>query len=305
MPAMRKPKAYLLTILLFSGLFFLLSVVNAGAVSLHVTANSAGLSLQYNFKSWGSDDVTIAPGDPEKQLALRGIAGRLAHLWIRVDAIEEDQPVPVVDAVIKISALAGTYVYEYPMLLPFGDYGIEAGFFKQTRWESRNAPIEIFLSCAPLRTNYDIALNLGNFFNNAFSGSSTLKNNILHETIALPGDTMTEQRTLDLTIFPVKTIPLTFFIYSGEVYDDNDTVIQQLFGFIPFPNGSYHVWLTPGFDINELFAPQTQACCLGESQPCLDMPSYVCESMGGIPQGEGSTCATVDCATVPFSAMCR
>ena len=75
----------------------------------------------------------------------------------------------------------------------------------------------------------------------------------------------------------------------------NGSLMQPLSGVIPVPNGSYHLWLNPGFDITSIFSPQMQACCVAASQTCEDVPAIMCEQFGGIPQGAGSTCATVNC----------
>jgi|GEM_PF-6054403 len=265
---MKKSKAHLLLAMLFSSLLFLLSAEEARALSIHVNASNAGLKLHYDFKRLGSDNITIAPGDSEKQLLLKGIVGDFVQLWIRVDSVDADKPVPVVNTVIITSVMGEVSSNEFPLALPFGDYGLEADLFKRIMWKTNNAPIEISLLCTPLRTKYDITLNLGQQSNNTYKGSATLLNkNVIHEKIPLNGNNMTANRSIDLTIIPVKTIPVTFFMYSWDVYDDNNSLIQSFSGVIPLPNGIYLLWLNPGFDINNIFIPQTQACCAGEDYP--------------------------------------
>ncbi len=284
---------HLLTIFVCS-LFLFLSAGEVHAVLIHINAGNAGLKLQYNLKRWGSEDVTLAPGDPETQLTLRRIAGRLVQLWIQVDSIDASTPIPVVNAVIKTVIMGNSNTY--PITLPFGDYGIEANFFKRTRLTAHNTPIEISLEFGLLSTDYDITLNLGSAFNHTYKGSATLRNNVIHEQIPLIGDNMTAHGSIDLTIIPVKTIPLTFFIYSGGVYDDNNTLVQPLSGVIPLPNGTYQLWLDPGFDIPDLFGPQ--ACCMTETMTCKDnMTAAMCTSAGGFAQGMGTTCSTVTCSS--------
>ena len=291
---MEKTKNRHLVTIFFCSLFLFLSAGEVHALLFHINAGNAGLKLHYNLKRWGSDNVTIAPGDPETQLTIKKIAGRLVQVWVKVDSIDTSTPVPVVNAVIK-TFITGT-TNTFPVAVPFGDYGIETNFFKRTRLKARNAPIEISLDFGILSTDYDITLNLGPTFNNHYKNSATLSNNVIHEKIPLPGDNMTANGSiLDLTIIPVKTIPLTFFIYSGSVYDDNNTLVQSLSGMIPFPNGTYQLWMSPGFDIPDYFGPQ--ACCLAETSTCNDITATMCVSAGGIPQGLATTCATVTCSS--------
>ena len=291
---MKKSNAKILVTILISSVLFFLSASCVLALSIEFNAGTAGLTLKYDLKNLGSDEVTMTPGGPEQELSLKGIAGQLVRLRIRVDSVAADSPVPVVNTVIK-AFVTGMPSYEFPLPLPFGDYGIEAGLFKRTAFQDRNAPLEISLLCALLTTDYDITLNLGQLFNETWQGSATLSNNVIKEQIVLSGDDVPVKGRVDLTIIPVKTIPLTFFVFSADVYDENNSLIQPLSGVIPFPNGSYHLWLNPGFDITNIFSPQTQACCVSESQTCEDVPALMCEAVGGIPQGAGSTCATVSC----------
>jgi hypothetical protein len=230
--------------------------------------------------------VTIAPGDPEKQLILKKIAGRFVQLWIHVDSIDTSKLVPVVNAVIK--TVVNDSPASYPIVIPFGDYTIEANFFKRTRLKTLNAPIAISLVLGSLKTDYDIILNLSAQFNKTYKGSSTLPSNVIQEIIPLTVTGNDLGSSIALTILPVKTIPLTFFIYSGGVYDVNNVLVQPFSGVLPFPNGTYQLSLNPGFD----FSPQ--ACCLAKA--CGEVPITICTSAGGIPQGAGTTCAAVDCS---------
>jgi len=280
--------------MLFSSILFFLSVSCVFALSIEFNAGNAGLALKYDLKRLGSDEVTLAPGSPEQELSLEGIAGQLVRLRIRVDSVAADSPIPVVNTVIK-AFVTGMSPYEFPLPLPFGDYGIEAGLFNRTAFQDRNAPLEISLLCALLKTDYDITLDLGKLFNETWQGSATLNNNVIKEEIVLSGDNAPLKGRVDLTIIPVKTIPLTFFVFSADIYDENNSLLQPLSGVIPIPNGSYHLWLNPGFDLTSIFSPQTQACCVTEAQTCEDTPLILCQQAGGVPQGTGTICATVDC----------
>ena len=283
---MKKTKNRLLTTIFFSSLLLFLSTGEVYAVSIHINAGNTGLELEYNLKRWGKDDVTIAPGDPEKQLILKRMARLFVQLWIHVDSIDTSKLVPVVNAVIKTIIMGNQKTY--PIAIPFGDYGIEANFFKRTQLITHNTPIEISLELGILKTDYDIILNLGTQFNKTYKGSSTVRNNVIQEIIPLTVTGNDLGSSIALTILPVKTIPLTFFIYSGGVYDGNNVLVQPFSGVLPFPNGTYKLWLNPGFD----FSPQ--ACCLANA--CGEVPITICTSAGGIPQGAGTTCAAVDCS---------
>jgi hypothetical protein len=291
---MKQLKVHVIMTLFFSSILFFLSASYVFALSIEFTANNAGLTLKYDLKRLGSDEVTLAPGSPEQELSLTGIAGQLVRLRIRVDSVAADSPIPVVNTFIK-AFVTGMPSYEFPLPLPFGDYGIEAGLFSRTAFQDRNAPLEISLLCALLKTDYDITLNLDQLFNETWQGSATLNNNVIKEEIALSGDTAPVKGRVDLTIIPVKTIPLTFFVFSADVYDGNNSLIQPISGVIPIPNGSYHLWLNPGFDFTNIFSLQAQACCVAEAQTCEDALSILCQQAGGVPQGTGTTCATVDC----------
>lgn len=289
---MKKTKSFLLALLFFSSLILFPAGGEVRAAALQITADNDGLTLRYDIKRWGSDDVTLAPGDPEQQLVVKNIAGRFVELWLQVESVDTSQPIPVVNASIKMVFLGNPT--QYPIAIPFGDYGLETNFFRRTRLQTLDAPIALSLALGPLKTDYDITLNFGPLFNLNYEGSSTLRNNVIHEHIILTGNSMEENGSIDLTILPVKTIPVTFFIYSGGVYDENNTLVQPFTGVLPFPNGTYQLWVNPGFDISSLASPQ--ACCLAELLTCQDIPAAICLSSGGIPQGAETSCAEVDCS---------
>jgi hypothetical protein len=165
----------------------LLSSSSALALSIQFTAGNSGLTLQYDIPGMGTDSLTLGPGDPEQEFSLKGIAGQLVRLRIRVDSVVADSPVPVVNTVIRAFVTAMP-AYEFALPLPFGDYGIETGLFKRKTFQDRNAPIEISLLCAVLRTDYDITFNLGQLFSKTWQGSKTLNDNVIRETIELEGE---------------------------------------------------------------------------------------------------------------------
>ena len=132
---MRKPKTKPMLTLFISSLVFFLSTSWVFALSIQINAGNNGLTLQYDLKRLGSDEVTLGPGDPEQELSLEGIAGQLVRLRIRVDSVSPESPVPVVNTFFK-AFVTGMPAYEFPLPLPFGDYGIEAGLFNGSRFRT-------------------------------------------------------------------------------------------------------------------------------------------------------------------------
>jgi len=57
-------------------------------------------------------------------------------------------------------------------------------------------------------------------------------------------------------------------------------------------------------DVFELFARpmNLQACCFADGS-CLDLSPEECMAQGGMPQGEGTNCATTDCAPLPIAGL--
>jgi len=228
-----------------------LSASYAGAASLQFTANENGLQIAYDLKKLGSDSVSLSPGEAEEELVLDGILGRFVRLRVRVTAVAPDDKIPNVKTVFKVFLTTGQQ-FELPVPLPFGDYGIELGLFKKNNFAVRGADLELSLQCALRQTDYVFNIALPPYITDNLAGTATMGNNVINKEVLI---TLADQSTrrLDLKIIPVKTIPITFFVYTIDVYDQNNSLLKTLSGMIPLPNGSYHIWMDFGFDIARLF----------------------------------------------------
>ncbi len=131
-------------------------------------------------------------------------------------------------------------------------------------------------------------------------------------------------RTFDLTGYDLSTVSITG---SWNIDDAGSLKINGIeFARLPWclDLGRLHPFTVPAYHLNQGLntltitmdacnewidavrleavvtgAPLTEACCLSISG-CQDMPNADCALLGGLPQGPGSTCATVTCpATGP------
>ena len=233
-----------------------LATTCALAMSIQFTAEESGLSLKYDLNKLGSDEVTLVPGGSEEELSLGGILGRSLRIMVRVDSVTADSPIPAVNTVFKI-VIPNTDPIELPVPLPLGEYGVEIGLFSRKQFEIKDAQIEASLVCGLNQTNYKVNIDLGAIYKGNWEGISNLGNNIIKEEIVLDLSSQGFNRRFVITIIPVKNIPITFFMFNIDVYDEKDLLLKSLSGFIPLPNGTYHIWMNPGFDIFNLIHSTT------------------------------------------------
>ncbi len=204
--------------------------------SIDAQASAEGLQITYSL-GLIKDKIDLVPGDSPTEIPIGKIA------TIEVSVLEVTADTVLVHLAVSIS-LPGQPPIEVvdpvDLPIPFGAFGVEIDIGgKQFIPVKGGYPIEASLLLTRLKTEYDIAIDLQPLFSDHWQGEKTPSDTVIHENIVNPMGDGSIDITLDLSYsFIFTKITYTIVIDSGE----GGQTAPPITGFIPVPNGSYHIW---------------------------------------------------------------
>ncbi len=199
-------------------------------LNAEITADEAGLYVNYDLWVLGKNQSTLTPGSQPLVIPVLG----LATIELSVLDVQTDTGIIMIHA--KTSAPAfGIQPFEADLPVPFGDYGIYYSLFERRFIPIGDHKIELSALLTRFSSQYDVNIDLEPLYSGHWLGTKNPADNIIHETIENPLNGSTFDITLELDYKSAYFTNVAVTI-GGAV---GQPVAPLQF---PVPNGTFHIW---------------------------------------------------------------
>ncbi|MCP4717253.1 MAG: hypothetical protein GY868_19190 [Deltaproteobacteria bacterium] len=257
----------------------------AGALNeqyLSVVAGADGLTLSYDLASFGSEDVTVFPGQGSRSIP---VFKNIITLDIEVTEVIEQASTLKLQAALTVLGIGE--VFRLPLSLPF----LELSLSREPNalsFEPVAEDTDVGLSLLYTGTSfqYDMRLDLLGLLSGQWQGEASRRSSLIAEEIEIDlselpdtGDQFPGQVRIDLRLLPVLALGDISFVGVGlDLYQDDTRrislpddipVLGSIIPLVPVPlaKGRYQIKIDLGFETVNQFILWLLENIKGQTRP--------------------------------------